>query len=106
MNEVLETMTDDLAKKIADYLVKKLNESNKNDGNDEFLTVDEVAKFIGYQKSSIYGLVKKNKIPYHKKGKLFFLKSEIIDWLKEGKKTTSNEIKNRADQYLLENGII
>jgi len=95
----------EFAQQVADIVIRKMNEEQSSE-RDEFLNVEEVAKLIGYKETSIYGLVKKDKIPYYKKGKLFFLKSEIIEWLKAGKQTTSNEIKNRADQYLLENGII
>ena len=96
---------EEFARTVADHVIRIMNENNSSE-KDEFLNVDQVADLIGYQKSSIYGLVKKNKIPYHKKGKLFFLKSEIIEWLKKGKKSTSSDIKKRADQYLLENSLL
>lgn len=70
---------------------------------DKYLNIDELGDLIGYKKTSIYGLVQRNKIPYHKKGKLFFLKSEIMEWLKNGKKTTADDIKLQADDYLRKN---
>jgi excisionase family DNA binding protein len=65
------------------------------------MNIDETAKLIDLAKPSVYGLVHQNKIPYHKKGKrLYFLKSEIILWLKSGKHQTSSEISKKADAYL------
>ena len=49
----------------------------------EFLTVDELAIYIGLKKSYIYKLVMANKIPFSKpNGKmLFFDRKKIDDWL-------------------------
>lgn len=49
----------------------------------EFLTIDELATYIGFKKSYIYKLVMNNKIPYSKpNGKtLFFEKKKIDEWL-------------------------
>ena len=96
---------DEFAHQVADIIIQKMNKESSSN-IDEFLTLEEVADLIGYKQNSIYGLVKKNKIPHYKKGKLFFLKSEIFEWIKEGKKTSSSEIKKKSDQYLLENGIL
>ena len=105
MKKVIYEVSEENALTIANLLFEKFKEANLST-QDHFLNIDEVSLLIGYKKSSIYGLVKKNKIPYHKKGKLFFLKSEIIDWLKNGKRTSISDIKKRADQYLLENSLL
>ncbi|MBA4851521.1 helix-turn-helix domain-containing protein [Emticicia sp. BO119] len=52
-------------------------------------------------KPTVYTWVHNSIIPYHKKGKkLFFLKSEIDQWLKEGRKKTKFDIKEEADLHL------
>ena len=52
-------------------------------------------------KSTVYGWVSTKKIPVHKGGKkLRFLKSEIDNWLMEGKKKTLVEITTEANQYI------
>ncbi|MCF4101039.1 helix-turn-helix domain-containing protein [Gillisia sp. M10.2A] len=72
--------------------------------NDELMTIEEIADYINYQKSSIYGLVKKRKIPFIKaSGKLHFRKSEIDNWLNRGKIKSRAEIKKMADMYILKN---
>lgn len=52
-------------------------------------------------KATIYGWVHSNLIPYHKgQKKLRFLKSEIDDWMKQGRRKTLSEIAHEAEQYL------
>lgn len=52
-------------------------------------------------KPTVYGWVSTGKIPVHKGGKkLRFLKSEIDNWLKQGKIKTFAEIEADAEQYL------
>lgn len=106
MTKVIYEVTQENAIVIASLLFEKFKADNTMDKKDEFLNVDQVADLIGYRKTSIYGLVKKNQIPYHKKGKLFFLKSEINEWLKSGKKATPPDIEKRANEYLLKNNLI
>jgi excisionase family DNA binding protein len=56
-------------------------------------------------KPTVYGWVNAGKIPVHKGGKkLRFLKSEINNFLKQGRKKTSVEIVNEADTYLKKKG--
>ncbi|AVR46770.1 DNA-binding protein [Christiangramia fulva] len=102
MRKVVYEVTEENAHLIAKILLKQLLEQDVSQ-EDQYLTIEELGELIGYKKTSIYGLVQKNKIPYHKRGKLFFLKSEIMEWLKNGKKTTTEDIKRKADEYLLNN---
>ena len=53
-------------------------------------------------KPTVYGWVNVGIIPVHKGGKkLRFLKSEIDNWLRQGRKKTLAEIASEADTYLL-----
>jgi excisionase family DNA binding protein len=83
--------------------IKKAIQPSESSADDVYMTLDETSKIINLTKSSIYGLVHKNKIPYHKKGKLYFLKSEIIEWLKSGRHHNKQEIETLADEYLMKN---
>jgi excisionase family DNA binding protein len=98
-SEMLNLISDQVAEKI----LKNLNSSNSSH-EDVFMNIDETAKLIDLSRPTVYGLVHKNKIPYHKKGKrLYFLKSEILAWLKSGKHQTKSEMEDRADAYLMRN---
>jgi excisionase family DNA binding protein len=51
--------------------------------------------------ATVYGWVFAGKIPVNKGGKkLRFLKSEIDEWLKQGRKATVLESSLKAEQYL------
>lgn len=68
---------------------------------DDPKSIDEIEKLTGYTKPTLYGYCQKNKIPHHKKnGRLFFFKSEIIEWIKEGKRKTTQEIGLETDALL------
>jgi excisionase family DNA binding protein len=48
----------------------------------EFLTVDELSKWIKLSKSKIYSLVRTNEIPHSKIGsKILFDKDKIGNWI-------------------------
>ena len=88
-----------------DRIEKKLDHlAKRSKSNDELMSIEEVAKYIHYQKTSIYGLVKKRNIPYIKaSGKLHFRKSEIDNWLDRRRVKTKSEIEKMADEYILRN---
>ena len=68
---------------------------------DNPLNIKEVVKLTGYTKPTLYGYCQRNEIPYHKKGnRLYFFKSEIIDWIKTGKQKTLKELQAEAEEYL------
>lgn len=69
----------------------------------EILSVEELEKYTGFKKSYIYHLVHYNKIPYSKpNGKyLFFLKTEINDWLVKNKALSNDQIQEKSRAYSL-----
>ncbi|WP_366183276.1 helix-turn-helix domain-containing protein [Flavobacterium ovatum] len=98
-SEIINLISDQVAEKV----LKNLTPSTPS-SEDTFMNIDETSKLIDLTKPTVYGLVHKNKIPYHKKGKrLYFLKSEILTWLKSGKHQTKCEQEDLADAYLLKN---
>ena len=61
---------------------------------DFFLNVKEACSFLNLAKPTIYSLTSKRQIPFMKKGKkLYFKKSELEQWLIDGKKKTILEIE-------------
>ena len=52
---------------------------------DYFWKIDDVVAFTGYSKGTLYNLTSRDLIPHRKKrGKLFFVPSEIQNWIEEG----------------------
>jgi len=93
-----------------DNIEKKLEELKKEKSNElinELMTIDELGIYINYQKTSVYGLVKKRKIPFIKaSGKLHFRKSDIDEWLDNQKVKTKSDIERMANKYILKNPLL
>lgn len=54
--------------------------------NDNWIGIEEAAKYMGVTKETIRNWIKKTDIPAHKIGKLWkFQKSELEKWIKSGK---------------------
>jgi excisionase family DNA binding protein len=69
----------------------------------QWLDLNELIKYDPEKrtKPTWYSKISKGEVPYHKRGKkVYFLKSEIDDWLKQGKRKTIQEIEAEADEYL------
>jgi excisionase family DNA binding protein len=50
-----------------------------------YLTVKQAAEFLKIVTGSLYNLISKNKVPFHKSGKkVLFKKSELTAWLAKG----------------------
>lgn len=55
------------------------------DLSDRWLSVEEVAKYLGISKETVYRWLEKKKIPAHKIGKLWkFQLTEVESWVKSG----------------------
>lgn len=64
---------------------------------DNPLSIDEVSEFIGKSKPTIYGYVSRNEIPHSKSGgRLYFFKSELIEWIKQSRVKTIQELEDEV----------
>jgi excisionase family DNA binding protein len=67
------------------------------------LNVREAAEFLGFSIPTIYGLMHQRAIPYMKPGRrCYFLKSELINYLKDGRRKTYKEIEIEAENYIMQ----
>ncbi len=83
-----------------------IREQQKQEFKDELMDISELGEYINYQKTSIYGLVQKRKIPFIKaSGKLHFHKSDIDKWLTGGKRMTGEDTKRKAQEYIVNHPI-
>ena len=77
------------------------NQPANQTGKDEVLTVKDAAAFLSLSVPTIYGLICKGDLPVMKRSKrCYFSKSELINYLKEGRKKTNVEATKAADDYL------
>jgi len=53
--------------------------------SERWLSVDEIAKYLGISKDTVYTWISKRKMPAHKVGRLWKFKTEEIDnWVRDG----------------------
>jgi excisionase family DNA binding protein len=72
---------------------------------DQLLTIDETAALAHLSKLTIYGLVSRAEIPCMKKGKrLYFSKTELINWIRTGRKKTVAETAIEANTFVSRKG--
>jgi hypothetical protein len=97
MPKVLSALNDKIDK------LESLVIANQSEPTDRWFDLNDLIDYLPERpaKATLYNKVQNRVIPFHRKGKkLFFLKSEIDEWLKEGRVRTKNEIKERASDYL------
>jgi excisionase family DNA binding protein len=63
----------------------------------EVLSVNEAAEFLNLETSYLYQLTSKRLIPFYRPGrKLYFKKSDLIDWITLHRQSTVDEITNKS----------
>src|SRR5690606_40938517 len=85
-----------------DELKKNQMEINSDADPSKLMTITEASKFLNLSKSAIYSKTSKRLIPFVKRGKqLYFIKSDLLDWLNKGKNDTQeNNINTPIEQFL------
>ncbi|RKR84406.1 AlpA family transcriptional regulator [Mucilaginibacter gracilis] len=108
----MESLTFDQLPQAVSKLQDKLNDIEKllleNHSqpaeHDELLNIKDTAKFLNLSVPTIYSKVCRKEIPVNKQGKrLYFYKSELVNWIKSGRKKTAAEIRQEAESMLLSN---
>jgi hypothetical protein len=83
-------------------ILEHLRRLNPPQQTDQWFDLNELCNYLpdNPATATVYGKIKE--IPHHKQGKkLYFLKSEIDNWLMQGRKKTFAETASEADAYLL-----
>jgi excisionase family DNA binding protein len=71
---------------------------------EQLLTIQEAAKFLSLSVPTIYSKVSRGELPVMKRTKrLYFSRTELLEYLKEGRKKTTAEIEAEAEAYLSKN---
>lgn len=70
----------------------------------DVMNLEEAALFTGMSKSSLYELTHRQVIPHYKpNGKLiYFEKTELLNWMRQNRISSSTEIGEKAQQKLQE----
>ena len=73
---------------------------------DRLFTIQQAAEFLGLTVPTMYTKVSKSELPVMKRGKrLYFSRSELLDYLKTGRKKSNAEIEAEAAKYLQNKGV-
>ncbi len=68
----------------------------------DLLTVHEAAEFLTLAVPTIYSMVSRGTLPFMKRSKrIYFSRTELVDFLKAGRNQTTAEMAANADQYII-----
>ncbi len=96
MNNPFETIEIRLSN--IECLLLDLKHSGKsvvpaNPEDEQPITISEAAALTNLAVATLYGLTHRRKIPSYRQGKrLYFLKSELLAWIKSGRRATIQEM--------------
>ncbi len=66
--------------------------------SDRWMSVDEIASYLGVSKDTIYGWIAKREMPAHKVGRLWKFKSdEVDDWVRAEKASEEGGAQSEKD---------
>lgn len=103
MNNLILTTQDELETLIQKSIRKVFNEQPKEqptlEPKDKFLNIKEAAQYLNLADQTLYGYTSKGLIPFIKRAKrVLFLKSDLENWLMQGRKMSIEEIKVKLIQ--------
>jgi len=65
---------------------------------DRWLSVDEIAAYLGIKRDTVYKWIAEKKMPGHRMGRLWkFRKEEVDEWVKTGGADDNKENRNQGD---------
>lgn len=100
--EVIEERLNSIENLILD--LKQPTKIEPNEKLEQLLTVQQAAQFLNLTVPTIYSKVSKRELPCMKRGKrLYFSSTELMEYLKEGRKKSNAEIDKEAEAYLSNN---
>ena len=100
--EVIEARLSSIENLILD--LKQPQEVEPTEPPEQFLTVQEAAQFLNLTVPTIYSKVSKGELPVMKRSKrLYFSSTELLEYLKKGRKKSNAEIEQEAEAYLSNN---
>lgn len=86
------------------YFASTKKDSAQANEPEDLLNIEQAGEIVNLKRSTIYRLIGKRAIPFSKQGKkVYFQKSELIAWVKSGRKKTNAEIAAEADAFLSSN---
>ncbi len=97
-----EKLITDISERVTANILKAVQNNNPTtEQPEQLLTIQEAAQFLNLTVPTIYSKVSKGELPVMKRSKrLYFSSTELIEYLKEGRKKSNAEIDQEAEAYL------
>ena len=86
-----------------DSKIDGLNNSPQTPPSEIWMNLKELREYLPNHpaEQTVYGWTSCHQIPFHKKGKrIMFLKSEIDDWLHDGKMNSQKELEQEEENFI------
>jgi len=98
-----ETLISSISERVTANILKAVQNNNPTtDQPEQLLTIQEAAEFLSLAVPTIYSKVSKGELPVMKRSKrLYFSRTELLEYIKEGRKKSNAEIEQEAKAYLL-----
>ena len=95
-------LIDSIAEKVtANILNAVKSEQQPSQQQEQLLTIQQASELLNLSVPTLYSKVSKGELPVMKQSKrLYFSRTELIEYLKAGKRKSSAEIEAEADVYL------
>lgn len=80
-----------------------MSNTSKTKSADQWMNLKELCEYLPSHpaEQTVYGWTSCHQIPYHKRGKrIVFLKSEIDEWLHDGKHKSQKELADDAAKFI------
>lgn|GEM_PF-5743393 len=96
--EIILSRLDDLERQIKEL---KSNINIEQEEKDVFFDVKQTADFLGYTINTVRRKSSSMELPNIRKGgKLYYLKADLIAYLKSGRRKGLDDINNDVDEYI------
>lgn len=95
-----------LTKEVSELKLLLLNKSEQTPTTppEQLLTIQEAADFLSLTVPTMYSKVSKGELPVMKRSKrLYFSRTELLEYIKDGRKKSNAEIEVEAEAYLSNN---
>mgnify|MGYP006935507335 CR=1 FL=1 len=100
-----EKLISSISERVTANILKAVrNEQPPTDQPEQLLTIQEAAEFLSLTVPTMYSKVSKGELPVMKRSKrLYFSRTELLDYLKDGRKKSNVEIEQEVQAYLSNN---
>lgn len=100
-----EKLITDISERVTANILKAVQNNNPTtEQAEQLLTIQEASEFLSLTVPTMYSKVSKGELPVMKRSKrLYFSRTELLEYLKDGRKKSNAEIEQETKAYLSNN---